>query len=89
MGEQFWKHDEAIFKLRVLNYQWQLCKFPTNTGPTAVSRLITADTAGFCEQRIFFLITFPTTRPYSSSSRSLFLSPNAMWDPMNDRKVGF
>ena len=72
MGEKFWKHNETIFKLRVLSYQWQFCKFPANTGPTVVSRPIIA---GFCEQRIFFLITFPTTRPYSSSSLSIFPSP--------------
>ena len=38
MGEQFWKYGETIFKLRVLSYQWQFCKFPANT----------SSTAGFC-----------------------------------------
>ena len=57
--------------LRVLSYQWQFCKFPANMSPTTMSRRIIA---GFCEQQIFFLITFPTTRPYSSSSLSLFPS---------------
>ena len=66
MGEQFWKHGEAVFKLRFLSYQWQFCKFSANTNPTAVSCPITA---GFCEQRIphyfpnhqtiLFFITFP------------------------------
>ena len=59
IGEQFWKHGETVFKLRVLSYQWQFCKFPANMSPTAMSRPITA---GFCEQRIFFLITLLTTR---------------------------
>ena len=72
MGEQFWKHGEAIFKLRFLSYQWQFCKFSANTNPTAVSSPITA---GFCEQRTFFLITFPTTKLYYSSSLSLFPFP--------------
>ena len=41
MGEQFWKHGETVFKLRVLSYQWQFYKFPANTSPAVVSCSIT------------------------------------------------
>ena len=41
MGELIQKHGEDIFKLWVMNIQWQFCKFLAQTGPTTMSRPIT------------------------------------------------
>ena len=59
-GELIQKHDESVFKLWIMNNQWQFRKFLAQTGPTAVSHPIIAC---FCSNSYLLL--------YSSFTKQL------------------
>ena len=67
MGELIQKHGEDIFKLWVMNNQWQFCKFLAQTGPTTMSRPITRC---FCSNG-YLLLYSSFTKQLNCRSKSI------------------
>ena len=67
MGELIQKHGEDIFKLWVMNIQWQFCKFLAQTGPTTMPRPITRC---FCSNG-YLLLYSSFTKQLNCRSKSI------------------